>query len=41
MGKGFILSPARGIATLGVSRSGTIISLNPLQEGASLIRMTL
>ena len=35
-----ILTPGAGIATLGVSLGGTIISTNPLQVGVSLIRMT-
>jgi hypothetical protein len=41
MGKGFILASGPGIATLGVSLGGTIISTNPLREGVLLIRMTL
>ena len=36
-----ILASGRGIATLGVSFGGTIISTNPLREGVLLIRMTL
>jgi hypothetical protein len=40
-GERTILTLVAGIATLGVSLGGTIISITPLQVGVCLIRMTL